>query len=169
MNMGKCIRMWAFLFVITLFSFMLIVNLADRPLYAADVWDKMKEQYHLQMLPGEGRFIESQRGSDTKDADFPLEVISDGYKMVQVYQDLMDSYIVEWAWRATVKNSTKKDIMFSLEYKLQDEDSFLITSSKEQFKKIAPGEILSIEKTDSMPYERAKRVKSSKLDIQLQK
>jgi hypothetical protein len=128
----------------------------------------MKGQYLLQSLPGEGRFVASLRESEAKDPNFPLEVISDGYKMIQVYQNLMDSYMVEWAWRVTLQNKTKKDITFSLEYRLQDEDSFLMASSKEQLKKIAPGEILSIEKTDSMPYEMAKRVKSSKLDIQLQ-
>lgn len=100
--------------------------------------------------------------------NFPLEVINDGYKMVRAYQDLMDNELVEWAWLVTLRNRTAREITFSLEYKLQDDDSFLLASSREQWKKIAPGETLTLEKRGSMPYKNAKRVTASKLDIQLQ-
>jgi hypothetical protein len=67
----------------------------------------------------------------------------------------------------TVRNKTALEITFSLEYKLQDDDSFLLASSREQSKKIAPGETLTLEKRDSIPYRSAKRITSSKVDIQL--
>ena len=98
--------------------------------------------------------------------NFPLEVVNDGYKMVRVYEDLMEHELVEWAWLVTLRNKTAREVIFSLEYKLQDDDAFLLASSREQSKKIAPGETLTLEKKDSMPYASAKRVTASKIDIQ---
>jgi hypothetical protein len=44
----------------------------------------------------------------------------------------------------------------------------LLASSLEQGRKIAPGETVILEKRDSMPYGSAKRITTSKIDIQLQ-
>ena len=81
-----------------------------------------------------------------KNPNFPLEVINDGYKMVRVYQDLMEKNLVEWTWLVTLRNRTAREVIFSLEYKLQDDDYFLLASSREQSKKIAPRETMTLEK-----------------------
>ena len=156
-----------FVLVISVLSFTALSTLTVRPLYAG-MWDDIKERYLLHALPGKGQFVPSSRNADMKNPNFPLEIVNDGYKMVRVYQDLMENELVEWAWLVTLQNKTAREIGFSLEYKLQDDDSFLLASSREQSKKIAPGETLILEKRDSMPYRSAKRVTASKVDIQLQ-
>jgi hypothetical protein len=156
------------LFAISVFAFMVIAIHTDQPLQAG-IWDYMKEKALLQALPGSGDFIAYQRNVDPKVTNFPVEVINDGYKMVRVYQTLMDNYSVEWVWRVTLKNKTMQEVAFSFEYKLQDKDSFSVVSSKELLRKIAPGETVTIEKTDSLPYETAKRVTASTFYIQLQR
>jgi hypothetical protein len=153
------------IFAILALSFVALSTLTVRPLYA-DMWDAVKERYLLHALPGKGQFVPSPARADMKNPNFPLEVITDGYKMVRVYQDLMEHEFVEWAWLVTVRNRTAREIAFSLEYKLQDDDSFLLASSREPSKKIAPGETLTLEKRDSIPYGRAKRITASKVDIQ---
>jgi len=156
-----------FILVISVLSFIALSTIAVRPLYAG-MWDDIQERYHLYALPGKGQFVPSSRHADIKNLDAPLEVVNDGYKMVRVYQDLMENELVEWAWLVTLRNRTAREIGFSLEYKLQDDNSFLLASSREQSKKIAPGETLTLEKKDFMPYRSAKRVTATKVDIQLQ-
>jgi len=129
MKMNQFLKVRFFLFVISLLSFMVISVLADHPLHAG-IWDDIKANILLEKLPGKGAFVASERKADMKDPNFPLEVVSDGYKMVRVFQNLMDNYIVEWAWRVTLKNKTMNEINFSLEYKLQDKDSFFVVSSQ---------------------------------------
>ncbi|MGZ3577923.1 MAG: hypothetical protein ACXU9G_01515 [Syntrophales bacterium] len=156
-----------FVVVISVLSFIALSAVAIRPLYA-DMLDSIEQRYLLYSLPGKGQFVDSPRRADLKNSTFPLEVIKDGYKMVRVYQDLMDHELVEWAWLVTLRNRTAREVTFSLEYKLQDDDSFLLASSLEQGRKIAPGETVTLEKKDSMPYGSAKRITASKIDIQLQ-
>ena len=88
--------------------------------------------------------------------------------MIRVYQDFPGNYQVEWIWRAVLKNMSSRTVEITFEYKLQDQDAFLVASSKEYFKKIAVGETVLIEKTDHLPYEIAKRVKNSNWYIYLQ-
>jgi hypothetical protein len=152
---------------ILMLSFIALSTLAVRPLYA-DMWDAVKEHYRMNALPGKGGFVKSPQRADMKNPDFSLEVVNDGYKMIRVYEDLMEHELVEWAWLVTLRNRTAHEITFSLQYKLEDADSFLLASSMEQSKKIGPGETLTLEKKDSMPYKNAKRVTASKVDIQLQ-
>ena len=152
---------------ILVLSFIAVSTLAIRPLYA-DMWDAIKDHYRMNALPGKGAFIQSPPRADMKNPNFPLEIVNDGYKMIRIYEDLMEHELVEWAWLVTLRNRTANEITFSLEYKLQDTDSFLLASSVEQSKKIGPGETLTLEKKDSMPYKKAKRVTASKVDIQLQ-
>ncbi|MCX5845595.1 MAG: hypothetical protein NTW12_04445 [Deltaproteobacteria bacterium] len=168
MKMKKLLKERFFLLVFSVLSFIAISSLIDHPLHAG-IWDDVKEHVLLKNLTGRGQFIAYQRTVDKKVPDFPIEVISDGYKMVRVYQTLMDSYVVEWAWRVTLKNRTMNEVILSFDYKLLDKDSFLVVSSREQSKKIAPGETLTLEKTDTLPYESAKRVTASTFYIQLQK
>ncbi len=157
-----------YLLVILLFSFIAVSVQADDSLHER-MWYELKGKILLQRLPGRGEFVESQRDVDTKSAEFPLKVISDGYRMLSVFENLMDNYIAEWVWKVTLKNKTMKEVIFSLEYKLLDKDSFLLASSQEQFRKIAPGETLTIEKKDQLAYEKARQVTARTLDIQLQK
>jgi hypothetical protein len=157
-----------YLLVILLFSFIAVSVQADDSLHER-MWYELKGKILLQRLPGRGEFVESQRDVDTKSAEFPLKVISDGYRMLSVFENLMDNYIAEWVWKVTLKNKTMKEVIFSLEYKLLDKDSFLLASSQEQFRKIAPGETLTIEKKDQLAYEKARQVTARTLDIQFQK
>ena len=152
---------------ILVMSLIALSTLAVRPLYA-DMWDAIKEYYRMSALPGKGEFIQSPPRVDMKNPNFPLEVVNDGYKMIRIYEDLMEHELVEWAWLVTLRNRTAGEITFSLEYRLQDANSFLLASSVEQSKKIGPGETLTLEKKDSMPYDSAKRVTVSKVEIQLQ-
>ena len=152
---------------ILVMSFLALSTLAVRPLYA-DMWDAVKEYYRMSALPGKGEFVQSPPRADIKNPNVPLEVISDGYKMIRTYEDLMEHELVEWVWLVTLRNRTASEITFSLEYRLQDANSFLLASSVEQSRKIGPGETLTLEKKDSMPYNSAKRVTVSKVDIQVQ-
>jgi len=161
-------KMQIHLFAVLLFSFIVVTVQADDSLHER-MWYELKGKMLLQRLPGRGEFIESHRDADVRDPKFPLKVVSDGYRMSSVFEDLMDNYIVEWIWRVTLKNKTMKEVVFSIEYRLHDKDSFLMASSQEQFKKIAPGETLTIEKKDQLPYDRARQVTASTLDIRLQK
>jgi hypothetical protein len=156
----------AFILAVLVLFFIASLALTVRPLYA-DMWDAIKEHYRMNALPGNGEFIQSPQRADMKNPNVPLEVVNDGYKMVRIYEDLMEHELVEWAWLVTLKNRTAREINFFLEYKLQDADSFLLASSVEQSKKIGPGETLTLEKKDSMLYKSAKRVTASKVDIQL--
>ncbi len=165
--MKHILKMRFFLLVVLLFSFMIATVQADGTLHER-MWDELKGKVLLQRLPGRGEFIESHRDADVKDPKFPLKVVSDGYRMSSVFENLMDNYIAEWVWRVTLKNKTMKEIIFSIEYRLHDKDSFLLASSQEQFKKIAPGETLIIEKKDQLPYDKARQVTARTLDIQLQ-
>ena len=132
-----------FVIVISVLSFIALSALTVRPLYG-DMWDSIKQRYLLYSLPGKGQFVPSPRRADMKNSAFPLEVINDGYKMVRVYQDLMEHQLVEWAWLVTLRNRTAREVTFSLEYKLQDDDSFLLASSREQSKSIAPRETVTL-------------------------
>jgi hypothetical protein len=166
--MVQLLKMHFFLLVILLFSITAATVQADDSLHEK-MWYELKGKILLQRLPGRGEFIESQRDADVKEPKFPLQVVSDGYRMSSVFENLMDNYIVEWVWRVALKNKTMKEIIFSIEYRLHDKDSFLLASSQEQFKKIAPGETLTIEKKDQLPYDKARLVTARTLDIQLQK
>ena len=166
--MKQFLKVRFFLLVVLLFSFMISSVQADDSLHEK-MWYELKGKILLQRLPGRGEFIESQRNADVKDPKFPLQVVSDGYRMLSVFENLMDNYIVEWVWRVTLRNKTMKEVIFSVEYRLHDKDSFLLASSQEQFKKIAPGETLTMEKKDQLPYDKARQVTVRTLDIQLQK
>jgi hypothetical protein len=156
-----------FILIISVLSFVALSTIAVRPL-RADMWDDIKERYLITALPGKGQFVPSPPRANMKNPNFPLEVINDGYKMVRIYQDLMENDLVEWAWLVTLRNRTEREITFSLEYKLQDDDTFLLASAREQSRKIGPGETLTLENKDSMPYASAKRVTASKIDIKFQ-
>ncbi len=137
------------------------------PLYAG-FWDKINENLLLMRLVGIGQFIGYQRNVDTKDPLFPIEVVSDGFKMIRVYQDLRGDYLVEWSWRVLLKNKSSRALGITLEYKLQDEDDFLVAASKESLPKIEAGETVALEKTDYLLYDTAKRVVNSNWYVHLQ-
>ena len=100
------------------------------------MWDAIKGHYRMSSLPGKGEFVQSPPRADMKNPSFPLEVVNDGYKMIRIYEDLMEHELVEWAWLVTLRNRTASEVTFSLEYRLQDADSFLLASSMAQSKKI---------------------------------
>lgn len=150
------------LIVVSIFSIAL-----KSPLHAG-FWDQLNEKLLLNKLIGKGQFIACEQDADVKDRSFPLEVLSDGFRMARVYQDFPGNYQVEWNWRVVLKNRSSRTVELTVEYKLQDQDAFLVASSKEYFKKIDVGETVVLEKTDQLPYETAKRVMSSTWYIHLQ-
>jgi hypothetical protein len=156
-----------FSFAVVLIVFMIFGIALKSPLHAG-FWDQINEKRLLTRLIGEGQFIDYQRNVDTKDPLFPLEVLNDGFKMIRVYQDFPGNYQVEWIWRVVLKNKSSRTVEITFEYKLQDQDAFLVASSKEYFKKIAVDETVILEKTDHLPYETAKRVMKSNWYIHLQ-
>jgi hypothetical protein len=145
-----------------------IFSIAMESSLHAGFWNQLNERLLLERLVGEGRFVSYQRNVDTKDPFFPLEILSDGFKMINVYMDFPGSYMVEWTWRVILRNKSSQVVVIDMEYKLQDQDALLVVSSKEFSKKIAVGETVTIEKTDYLPFETAKRVKKSNWYIQFQ-
>jgi hypothetical protein len=156
-----------FSFAIGLIVFTIFGIALKSPLHAG-FWDQINEKRLLTQLIGEGQFIGYYRNVDTKDPFFPIDVLNDGFKMIRVYQNFPGNYMVEWTWRVLLKNNSSRTVEITFEYKLQDQDAFLVASSKEFFKKIAIGETVMIEKTDHLPYETAKRVMNSNWYIHLQ-
>ena len=156
-----------FSFATVLILFAIFSVAMKSPLHAG-FWDSMNETMLLKRLIGKGDVIGYERNVDTKDPLFPLEVLNDGFKMIRVYQDFPGSYMVEWSWRVLLKNKSSRMVEITFEYKLQDQDAFLLASSKEFFKKIAVGETVSIEKTDLLPFEAAKRATNSNWYIHIQ-
>jgi hypothetical protein len=152
---------------ILLMACTLVAAVMSRPLHAG-LWDQIKERVFLTRLTGGGEFVGYQRNVDTKDPAFPIEAVNDGFKMIRVYEDFPGSYMVEWTWRVLLKNKSSRAVEITFEYKLQDEDALLVATSKEFFKKIAAGETVTIEKTDYLPYETARRVMNSNWYIHLQ-
>jgi hypothetical protein len=145
-----------------------ILSIASKSPLHAGFWNQVNERLLLERLIGEGRFVSYQRNVDTKDPLFPLEVLNDGFKMISVYRDFPGSYMVEWTWRVILKNRSSGTVVINVEYKLQDKDALLVSSSKELSKKIAAGETVIIEKTDHLTYETAQRVKKSNWYLHIQ-
>jgi hypothetical protein len=164
----KLSRKRAFFFIAIVFIFFTIFSIASKSPLHAGFWTDVNERLLLERLIGEGRFIGYQRNVDMKDPLFPIEVLNDGFKMISVYRDFPGSYVVEWTWRALLKNKSSRAVVITFEYKLQDKDDLFVASSKEYSKKIAAGETVIIEKSDYLPYETAKRVKNSNWYIHLQ-
>jgi hypothetical protein len=134
----------------------------------AGVWNDLTEWYLLINISGGGQYVGFKRNIDAGVRNFPLEVISDGYKMVRVYRDVPDVYMVEWVWQMTIKSRTTREVKFKLEYKLLDPELFFVASSHEPVRTIAPGQTITVEKKDILPYEKIKRAGSSNWYIQLQ-
>jgi len=160
-------RKYALFFYVVVLAVCTISILIPKGPLEAGLWDSIGKQFLLSSLTGQGQYVGHQRNVDTKDPLFPVEVINDGFKMIRVYEDFPDYYTVEWTWRVLLKNKSSQAIEITFEYKLQDEDSLLVASSKECFRKISPGETTIIEKTDHLRYETAKRVMNSNWYIHL--
>jgi hypothetical protein len=160
-------RQSRFPLVIAVIVVMILSIALKAPLHAG-FWDQINEKLLLMRLIGGGDFIGYERNVDTKDPLFPLEVVNDGFKMIRAYQDFPDSYLVEWTWRALVKNKSPRSVEITFEYKLHDRDAFLVAASRQSSKKIAAGETMLIEKVDHLSYEKANRVMNSSWYIHLQ-
>jgi len=107
------------------------------------------------------------RNVDTDDPNYPLEVIEDGYKMIRAYRTkamtikgtkIPATNEVEWGWKFTVKNKSKKDFNVTVEYILKDKDLFKVASDTKYSQYVKTGKIVTIQSTSTMSYERAKRV-----------
>ena len=131
----------------------------------AGFWDQVKEKLLLGRLTGGNKFIAHKRNVDTKDPLFPIEVLNDGFKIIRIYQDFPGIYTVEWTWRAQLKNKSSRAVEMTFEYKLLDKDAFLVASNKEDVRRLAAGETITLENTDHLPYETAKRITNSNWHI----
>jgi len=61
---------------------------------------------------------------DTDDPDYPLEFISDGYKLTNIVKER-----VNWVWQYIVLNKSDKFLKVTVTFKLIDKDNFTISSS----------------------------------------
>jgi hypothetical protein len=155
------------LIVFSLLAVIIVGGALNRPLQAG-IGDDLKEWYLLTNLSGRGDYVGYNRNVDSKDPNWPLEVISDGYKMVRVYQNLPGVYMVEWVWQMTIKNTVAREVRFTLEYKLLDRNLFFVASSHVPARTISPGQTVTVEKKDALPHEKIKKVENSNWYIQLQ-
>jgi len=155
------------LIVIFIIAVLIIGWSLIRPLQA-DVWYDLKELVLLSNLSGRGEYVDFKRNLDTKAPNWPLEVQSDGYKMVRVYQNFPGVYMVEWAWQITIKNISVKEVRIIIEYKLLDQNMFFVASSFAPTRTILPGQTVTIEQKDILPHEKGKQVEISNWNIQLQ-
>jgi hypothetical protein len=126
----------------------------------------VREEIMFKQFPTKGQFVDYRRNVPTRAQDYPLEATSDGFKMVRIFRD-MDEDMVEWMWRVTLRNKTTQEVVVTLDYHLQDEDALPVTTSQAVGWKIPPGQTVSLEKTDFLPYAKAIRVTGSSWDIQL--
>lgn len=155
------------LIIIFILTFAIIGGPLNRPLQA-DVWYDLKELVLLSFLSGHGKYLDFKRNLDTKDPNWPLEVQSDGYKMVRVYQNFPGVYMIEWSWQITIKNIVSREVRIIIEYKLLDQNMFFVASSYAPARTILPGQTVTIEQKDILPYEKGKQVEISNWNIQLQ-
>lgn len=126
----------------------------------------VREEIMFKQFPTGGQFVDYRRNVPTKAPDYPLEATGDGFKMVRIFRD-MDTDMVEWIWRVTLRNKTASDVVVTLDYRLQDDDALPVTTSQAVGWKIPPGQTVSLEKTDFLPYAKAIQVTGSSWDIQL--
>jgi hypothetical protein len=154
-------RRCAFHSIVIAVAFLPVFFIALRGSVCAGFMDQFKEKIYLMQLVGAGELVSYQRNVDTQDPLFPIEVVRDGFKMICVYQNYPGHYLVEWSWRALLKNRSSGAVEITFEYKLTDQDGFLLESSSDSSRKIAAGQTVAIEKTGTIPYETAERVKNS--------
>jgi hypothetical protein len=100
----------------------------------------------------------------------PVKVISDGYKMIRAYRtearkskgtEIPSKDMVEWGWKMTIKNEFDDDLEVSVEYTLQDKDSFMVTSGSISSlfpSVIKAGEPATLQGTSNMEYGEVERV-----------
>lgn len=117
------------------------------------------------------------RNVDTDNPEYPLEVIEDGFKMIRAYKQEGRKYkgseipavnLVEWGWKFTVKNKSKKDLYVDVTYKLKDKDGFEVTSSFVGYATgtwVKAGDIEILKGTSTMNYNGAKRIVGSSWNI----
>ena len=127
------------------------------------------------------------RNVETEVPNYPLEVISDGYKMIRVYRvetgprkvnEFPFENIVEWGWKMTIKNKSYEAVRVNIAYELLDKDSFVIASDKtpgygyiieehlpETY--IGAGKTSTIQHMSSIPHKKAQNVYGSKWHIKL--
>lgn len=99
-----------------------------------------------------------------KDPIFPLQVLNDGYKMIETYAhpQLKGVTFVRWGWQITVRNRSNYPVSVSVHYFLKDVDNFTVASGMTlQNWLIRPGNTVTIQDTDSIQYKELKRVTES--------
>ena len=112
-----------------------------------------------------------QRGANKTNDDDPFIITSDGYKLVETYNEpeFKDSngnvrrhaYVaVTWGWSFTVTNVSDKNYSISVTYKLQDADGFELADGYGQ-EWIAPGTSVTLKGTGKMKYSDVKRLSGS--------
>jgi len=113
----------------------------------------------------------SERGVGTSDPLYPLKVISDGYKMIEIYREperkrgsgpTWPAYdAVNWGWKLTVKNVSANKLNVTVNYTLMDADGFKVAYATPNSEWVTPGNTVTIQSTASMPYDQLKRVTQS--------
>jgi hypothetical protein len=118
------------------------------------------------------------RNVDTDDPNYPLEVLSDGYKMIRAYRtearEVKGTKIpaedrVEWGWKMTIKNKSIRKIKVYVEYILKDQDGFKVAYGNTNIEEtvVYAGDTITIQEKTTMPYENVNRVSTSGWTIKL--
>ena len=89
---------------------------------------------------------------DIDDPDYPLEFTSDGYKFTNIVEKR-----VNWVWQYTVLNKSDKKLRIAVEFKLEDRDNFIISSSAEE-KYVEKHSEITIKGGNSIPIYELNRV-----------
>jgi hypothetical protein len=113
------------------------------------------------------KWVMYRREVETDDPNYPFTVLKDGYRVVRVYT-FYGVEMVEWAWRITVKNKSRENIVFSVSYFLKDKDSINLESDSSPKDFISPGEKKTIKQNAvrSLTFDEFKRVVKSKWEIE---
>ena len=109
------------------------------------------------------------------DPKYPFEVIEDGYKVSELSRteglksrgaQRVGANMVEWRWKLTVKNKSRKDVRANVTYVLKDEGSRTVASDHSWgWQLVKPGETVTIQGTSTMDYDKAQTVVGSSWDI----
>jgi hypothetical protein len=106
---------------------------------------------------------------------YPLEVVSHAFRMIRAYRREAQSpsagqarsiNVLEWEWKITVKNKSRRDREFYAQYALVDKEGLMVDLDSTILQKPAPsGEIVEITHQTEMFYEDLPRVATGVWEI----
>jgi|GEM_PF-3978752 len=95
-----------------------------------------------------------KRTVDTSDANYPFQIINDGYKFItikEIEKKGKTDYVVEWGFQFKIKNTSNQNYYVTVNYILKDKDSFQVDQCRTLRYVPAKGEG-TIRQTTTMDY-----------------